>query len=91
MTFNIVIGHFRTWSFTVTYVPESMSPHQSDLLVEDHVDSVGFDVNCVLSHELQDVFDAGGIGQATEADTVASAAGCWKVRRRGEDRDRNDG
>lgn len=64
---------------------------QSDLLVEDHVDSVGFDVNGVLSHELQDIFDAGGVGQATEADTVASVAGCWKEGRRGEDRDGHDG
>lgn len=49
--------------------------HQSDLLVKDHVDSVGFDVNSVLSHELQDIFNASGVGQTTEADTVTSAAG----------------
>lgn len=65
--------------------------NQPDLLVEDHVDSVGFDVNSVLSHELQDILNAGSIGQATEADTVTSATGCWKEGRRGEDRDRHDG
>lgn len=70
--------------------PEPKSAHQSDLLVEDHVDSMGFDVNGVLSHELQDVFNAGSVGQATEADAVTSAAGRWKIGRRGEDRDGHD-
>lgn len=72
-------------------MPEPTSPYQPDLLVEDHVDSVGFDVNGVLSHELQDIFNAGSVGQATEADTVASAAGRWKEGRRGKDWDRHDG
>lgn len=79
------------WGFKVTYVPEPMSPHQSNLLVEDHVDSMGFDVNGVLSHELQDVFNAGSVGQTAQANTVAGAAGGWKVGRRCEDRDRHDG
>lgn len=52
---------------------------------------MGFDVNSVLSHELQDVFDASGVGQATQANTVTSAAGGGKERRRGEDRDGHDG
>lgn len=86
-----ILHSLRTWRFTVRYVPEPTALHQSDLLVEDHVDSVGFDVNGVLSHELQDIFDASSVGQATEADTVASAAGRWKVGGRGEDRDRHDG
>ena len=63
---------------------------QSDLLVENHVNSVGFDVNCVLSHELQDIFDAGSVGQAPEADAVAGAAGRWKEGGRGEDWDRHN-
>lgn len=64
---------------------------RSDLLVEDHVDPVGFDVDGVLAHELQDVLDAGGVRQTTETDTVACAAGRWKKWRRGEDRDGHDG
>lgn len=67
-----------------------MTLHQSDLLVEDHVDSVGFDVHSVLSHELQDIFNPGSVGQPTEAHTIASAAGCWKEWRCGEDWDRHD-
>ena len=55
------------------------------LLVEDHMHSVGFDVNGVLSHELQDVLDGGRVGQASEADTVARAA-CGHERGRGQDR-----
>lgn len=90
MTFYMALRHGAV-RVTVRGVPEPMSPHQSDLLVEDHVDSVGFDVNGVLAHELQDIFNAGSVGQATEADTVSSAAGCWKVGRRGEDWDRHDG
>jgi len=49
------------------------------------VDPVGFDVHGVLPHELQDVLDAGGVGQAAEADAVAGAARRGKVGRRGED------
>lgn len=67
------------------------SPHQSDLLVEDHVDPVGFDVHGVLSHELEDVLDAGRVGQAAQADAVSAAAGRWKVGGRCEDRHRHDG
>lgn len=54
------------------------------------MDSVGFDVNSVLSHELQDIFNASSVGQTTEAYAVASAAGCWKERRCCEDWDRHD-
>lgn len=81
----------KTWGFTVIHVPQPASPHQSDLLVEDHVDSMGFNVNGVLSHELKDIFNSGSVWQATEADTVATAAGRWKIGRRGENRDRHDG
>lgn len=49
----------------------------SDLLVENHVDSVGLDVNCVISHELQNILDARCIGQTSQADTVTNATGCW--------------
>lgn len=81
----------KTWGFTVIHVPQPASPHQSDLLVEDHVDSMGFNVNGVLSHELKDIFNSGSVWQTTEADTVATAAGRWKIGRRGENRDRHDG
>lgn len=62
-------------------------PRQSDLLVEDHVHSMGLYVSGVLPHELQDIFNSGSVGQATKADTVSSTAGRWKEGRRGENRD----
>lgn len=54
------------------------------------MDSVRFDVHRVLSHELQDVLDAGGVRQTSQADAVTSAAGRGKERR-GQDRDGHDG
>lgn len=65
--------------------------HRSDLLVENHVDSMGFDVHGVLCHKLQDVLDSSSVGQATEADTIASAAGRWEEVGRGKNRDGHDG
>lgn len=68
------------------------APHfQPHLLVEDHVHAVGLDVDRVLPHELQDVLDAGRVGQAAEADAVASAAGRREEGRRGQHRDGHDG
>lgn len=66
----------------------ALSPH---LLVEDHVHAVGLDVDRVLPHKLQDVLDAGGVGQASQADAVASAAGRWEEGRRGEHWHGHDG
>lgn len=66
------------------------SPRQSDLLVEDHVHSMGFNVSGVLPHELQDIFNSGSVGQATKAHTVPSTAGRWKEGRCGENRDGHD-
>lgn len=68
-------------------VREPSTLHQSDLLVEDHVNSVGFDVNCVLSHKLQDIFNSCSVWEAAEANAVASGAGCWKEGRRSENWD----
>lgn len=79
------------WKILNIHVPDPMILLQSDLLVENHVDSMGFDVNGVLSHELQDVFNSSSVGQATEADTIASAAGRWEEVGRRENRDRHDG
>lgn len=53
--------------------------------------AMGLDVDRVLPHELQDVLDAGGVGQASEADAVASAAGRREEGRRGEHWDGHDG
>lgn len=64
-----------------------LEPPKSDLLVKDHVHSVGFDVNSVFPHELQDIFNASCVGKAPEADAVTRAACCWKEGRCGEDRD----
>lgn len=63
------------------------SLHPSDLLVEDHVNSVGFDVNGVFPHKLQDIFNSCGVREAAQANAVAGSAGCWKEGRRGEDWD----
>lgn len=52
---------------------------------------MGFDVSGVLGHELQDVFDAGRVRQATQADAVATAASRREEGRRGEDGDGDDG
>lgn len=61
--------------------------HQPDLLVEDHVNSMGFDVNGVLSHKLQDIFNSCCVWEAAEANAVTSGAGCWKEGRRRENWD----
>lgn len=53
--------------------------------------AMGLDVDRVLPHELQDVLDAGGVRQASEADAVASAAGRREEGRRGEHWDGHDG
>lgn len=66
----------------------ALQPH---LLVEDHVHTMGLDVDRVLAHELQDVLDAGGVGKTSEADAVASAAGRREEGRRGEHWDGHDG
>lgn len=66
----------------------ALQPH---LLVEDHVHAMGLDVDRVLPHELQDVLDASRVGQASEADAVASAAGRRKEGSRGEHRHGHDG
>lgn len=68
-------------------VREPSRLHQSDLLVEDHVNSVGFDVNGMFSHKLQDIFNSCSVWEAAEANTVASGAGCWKEGRRRENWD----
>lgn len=54
---------------------EPRIPLQSHLLVEDHVYTMGLNVNSVLSHKLQDVFNSSSVGKASEADAVSSAAG----------------
>lgn len=74
------------WAWAWAWDP----PHQSDLLVEDHVHSMGFNVSGVLPHELQDIFNSGSVGQATKADAVSSTAGRWKEGRCGENRDGHD-
>lgn len=66
----------------------ALQPH---LLVEDHVHAMGLDVDRVLPHELQDVLDASRVGQASEADAVASAAGRREEGSRGEHRHGHDG
>lgn len=66
----------------------ALQPH---LLVEDHVHAMGLDVDRVLPHELQDVLDASRVGQASEADAVASAASRREEGSRGEHRHGHDG
>lgn len=55
------------------------------------MNAVRFDVNRVFSHKLQDVFYSRCVGEASEANAVASGAGCWKEGGRGENWDRYDG
>lgn len=50
------------------------------------MDTVGFDIDCVLGHKLQDVLDGGRVRQAAQPHAV-SRAGHGDERRSGEQRD----
>ena len=55
------------------------------------MDSVRFDVDRVLSQELQDLLNACGVGQAAQAHAVTRAVGGGEVLGRGHDRHGYDG
>lgn len=66
------------------YVYCTHEPNSSNLLVKDHVHAVRFDVDCVLAHKVQDVFDAGGVRQTPQTHAVSDVTGRGQEGRRGE-------